>query len=91
MTLLERAFKKANKYQNEYQSALTEMMFMTSHKVRKAIVTILGLSGLLYLSTNSPIDLKKIINKIRESALSLDTTTKELTTFIFNLQQKFKK
>jgi signal transduction histidine kinase len=67
------------------------MMFMTSHKVRQPIANILGLSYLLdNQSINSPDELKESLDYIKESALSLDTFTKELTQFIFNLGEKGK-
>ncbi len=83
--------KKAEEYQIEYIKGLEEMMFMTSHKVRQPIANILGLSYLLHhQSVNSPDDLKESLDFIKQSALSLDTFTKELTQFIFNLGEKGK-
>ena len=82
--------KKAKEYQQEYIRGLEEMMFMTSHKVRQSIANILGLSHLLDQSTNSPEEIKESIDYIKESALSLDIFTKELTTFIFELGEKGK-
>jgi signal transduction histidine kinase len=82
--------KKAKEYQQEYIRGLEEMMFMTSHKVRQSIANILGLSHLLDQSTNSPEEIKESIDYIKESALSLDIFTKELTAFIFELGEKGK-
>lgn len=83
--------KKAQVYQKEYIDGLKKMMFMTSHKVRLDIANILGISDLLDCSTNSPEEQKEFIECMKQSALSLDTFTKELTTFISELEQKVKK
>lgn len=83
--------KKAEEYQKEYINGLEEMMFITSHKVRQPIANILGLSYLLNTqSVNSPDELQEYLDYIKESALNLDTFTKELTQFIFNLGEKGK-
>ena len=39
---------------------------------------------------NTPAQLKKMIGYLQESAKSLDTFIKELTTFIYELEQKGK-
>lgn len=83
--------KKAEEYQKEYINGLEEIMFMTSHKVRQPIANILGLPYLLNTQcVNSPDELKEALDYIKESALSLDIFTKELTQFIFNLGEKGK-
>jgi hypothetical protein len=80
--------KKAEEYQKEYILGLEKMMFMTSHKVRLDIANILGISNLLDHATNSPEEHKQFVDYIRKSAISLDEFTKELTFFIFDLEQK---
>nr|WP_315142815.1 diguanylate cyclase [uncultured Flavobacterium sp.] len=80
--------KKAEEYQKEYILGLEKMMFMTSHKVRLDIANILGISNLLDHATNSPEEHKQFVDYIRKSAISLDVFTKELTFFIFDLEQK---
>ena len=82
--------KKAEEYQKEYILGLEKMMFMTSHKVRLDIANILGISNLLDHATNSPEEHKQFVDYIRKSAISLDVFTKELTFFIFDLEQKGK-
>ena len=67
------------------------MMFMTSHKVRQPIANIIGISNLLDDSVNSSDDLKKIADYIKQSALSLDAFTKELTQLMSDLEQTVKK
>ena len=83
--------KRAKEYQNEYTNGLEEIMFITSHKVRQPISNILGISYLLNQPSNSPEELKESLFYMKQSALALDTYTKELTVFIFNLKQKGKK
>lgn len=82
--------KRAEEYQKEYILGLEKMMFMTSHKVRLDIANILGISNLLDHATNSPEEHKQFVDYIRKSAISLDVFTKELTFFIFDLEQKGK-
>ena len=82
--------KKTEEYLKEYILGLEEMMFMTSHKVRQPVANILGLSNLLDQSINSPDKLGQLVGYIKESALSLDTFTRELTTFMSNLEKKGK-
>jgi signal transduction histidine kinase len=64
------------------------MMFMTSHRVRQPITNILGLSELINLNTNSPEELKEYLDYIKQSALSLDRFTNDLTAFISELGKK---
>ena len=91
LILANQELKKAEEYQIEYIKGLEEMMFITSHKVRQPIANILGLSYLLHQqSVNSPDELEESLDYIKQSALSLDAFTKELTEFIFNLGEKGK-
>jgi hypothetical protein len=80
--------KKAEDYQKEYIQGLEEMIFITSHKVRQPIAHILGLSYLLDHSLNSPEKIKQLVDYMKESALSLDSFTEELTTHMNELEQK---
>ena len=80
--------QKAQEYQKEYIAGLEKMMFMTSHKVRQPITNILGLSELIDPNTNSPEELKEYLLYIKQSALSLDSFTKDLTAFISELGKK---
>ena len=63
-------------------------MFMTSHRVRQPITNILGLSALLDQNINSPEELKVYLDYIKQSALALDSFTKDLTSFISELGKK---
>ncbi len=69
-----------------YVEGMKVMMFMTSHRVRQPIAHILGISELLYNSRYSP-DQMKLLAYLKESALSLDDYTKELTAFMVDLNQ----
>lgn len=78
--------KRAELVKKEYIKGLEEMIFMTSHKVRQPVAHILGISILLNDSVNSQEDLNKMVGYMKESALSLDAFTKELTSFIKKLE-----
>ncbi|MGZ3900740.1 MAG: hypothetical protein ACXVNM_07965 [Bacteroidia bacterium] len=67
---------------------LEKMIFMTSHKVRKPIVQILGLANVLDDTIDKPVKLREIVNYIKESALELDALTKELTAFMTKIDDK---
>ena len=66
------------------------MMFMTSHKVRQPVANILGITNIITDYVNSPRQLKTLANHLKESATSLDVFIKELTAFIYDLEQKGK-
>ena len=75
---------------NEYINGLEKMIFMTSHRVRQPIANILGISHAIGQLTNSEGDVKRLAGYLKHSALSLDTFTKDLTTFMGNLEGKGK-
>jgi signal transduction histidine kinase len=66
---------------------LEAMMFITSHKVRQPIVNIIGIANMLDGTIESPEELKKIIGYMKQSALSLDASTKDLTLYISKLEK----
>lgn len=80
--------KRAKETQKEYILGLEEMIFITSHKVRQPITQIQSVSNLLDDSINSQEELKEIIYYIKESIQALDSFTRELTTRIYELQNK---
>jgi signal transduction histidine kinase len=82
--------KKADSYLKEYAKGLEDMMYITSHKVRQPVANILGISSILHNYLQSPVQLKKLMGFLTESAVKLDIFTKELTTFIHELEQKGK-
>jgi hypothetical protein len=82
--------EKREEFLNEYVRDLEEMMFMTHHKVRQPVANIIGMANLIDKYANSPRELKKIAEYMKQSALDLDAFTQELTAFIKNLEQKGK-
>jgi len=82
--------KQLEDEKKEYIKSLEEMLFMTSHKVRQSVANILGLADQLEDFINSPDEIIKMICFTKESALSLDDFTKELTTFIHEVKEKNK-
>jgi light-regulated signal transduction histidine kinase (bacteriophytochrome) len=67
----------------EFNSGLEQMMFAISHKVRKSVANILGLSKLLCEDVNlGNSELREILLMIIQSAESLNTSTEELSKFI---------
>jgi PAS domain S-box-containing protein len=83
MNITER--KKAEQENKKHIEGIKEMLFMTSHKIRQPIANILGLSNLLDRELNSQEELKKIIDYMKESVLTLDTFTRDLTKFMSDL------
>jgi len=84
-------WEELNAQRNSHIRELEEMLFVTSHKVRRPISTCLGLMQLI--DNTKPVDvveLRKIIEHLKENALELDTFTKELTKFIYEIQQRNK-
>jgi len=88
LTIANRKLKKTEENLKEYIQGLKELMFVTSHKVRQPIANILGLSNLLERSKNSPDELRKLTGYLKQSALTLDIFTKELTTLMSGLKKK---
>lgn len=91
LKILNKDLKIAKENQKEYVRGLEEMMFMTSHRVRQPIANIIGFANIIDQSIDSPDDLKKAVICIKESALTLEFFTRELTTFIYELGRKSKK
>ena len=71
---------------NEHIEGLEEIMFMTSHQVRRPITNILGFSNVLDDVLQSPAELKQTVNYIKESAITLDKFTKELISFMTRMR-----
>jgi len=82
--------EKREEFVNEYVRDLEEMMFLTHHKVRQPVANIIGMANLIDKYANSPRELKKIAEYMKQSALDLDAFTQELTAFIKTLEQKGK-
>ncbi len=61
---------------------LKEMMFFISHKLRQPVSTILGLSNMANSKFISRIEMKKILQFIRQCALSLDKLTRDISSLV---------
>jgi signal transduction histidine kinase len=82
--------EKREQFLKEYVHGLEAMMFMTHHKVRQPVANILGMANLIEKHANSPDELKKIADYMKQSAHDLDMFTRELTKFVSDLEQKGK-
>ena len=82
--------KKIEEKRIEYINGLEQMLFMTSHRVRQPITQIMGMSSLLNTTQSTHEDLVQITNYMKKSVESLDSFTKELTTFMNSLHDRFK-
>lgn len=68
---------------------LEEMLFITSHEVRRPIASCLGLMDIVESGKSlSQDELWKIIKHLKSSALELDGFTKKLTKFIYEMTQR---
>lgn len=90
LTVAYNKIKKAEEFLKEYIRGMEEMMFMTQHKVRQPVANIIGVSNLLDEFIDKPEMLRKMIAYLKESAVSLDVFTKELTEYIGELEEKGK-
>ena len=74
----------------QYSKALEEMLFITSHRVRKPVANILGLIDVL--SNGNTVlaarDLKESYQYLLSSANELDSIINELNTFIAQTEQQ---
>jgi signal transduction histidine kinase len=85
LAVINNKLTKAEILQKDHIIALEEMMFIISHKVRKPVANILGISYLLETCENrSDHEFKKLVQDIIESATCLNTFTQELSTCIHN-------
>lgn len=72
----------------DIHKGLEEIMFTISHKVRLPLTNILGLANLLTTIGNSHEENLEFIELIKDSAKDLDKITKELCSFIYELDHK---
>lgn len=78
-----------NAKQITYIKDLEQMLFMTSHKIRKPIVTSLGLLNLLdNENTLNQDELCKITQNLKLNTMEMDKITRELSQYIFDLKTK---
>jgi signal transduction histidine kinase len=86
LSLAYNEIKKAEEFLKQYAKGLEDIIFMTNHRVRRPITNILGLANVLDHYLRSPNTLKKITGYMKISALDLDAFTRELTSFIIDLE-----
>ena len=82
--------KNAEEEMDSHIKALENMLFMISHKVRHPIANILSIASVFEEYANSPEEVLKMISFIKDEAMTLDNFTRELTGFIYELDQKNK-
>lgn len=71
-----------------HENGLEQIIFITSHKIRQPIANILGIASILDKFLKAPATMKKMVGYIKESSLSLNSFTKELTALVSNLKKK---
>ncbi len=80
--LNKKEIEKVNRI-NEVNNDLEEMMYTISHRVRKSVANILGISDLLRTDKSlSAEELNEMLDIIIQSAKSLSISTEELSKFI---------
>ena len=79
--------KRIEEERREYIVSLEKMISMTSHSVRHPITQILGIVPLLENGNLEPTEQAELLTYLKESAISLDLFTKELTLFMNNLRK----
>jgi signal transduction histidine kinase len=90
LTFVSKELEKAEKQHHDYVDGLKEIMFITSHEVRLPLANIIGISELLNQIDNTPEEINLCIDYLKQSALLLETSTKELTFYIDSLEQRSK-
>ena len=82
--------KKIEEERQAYVKSLEEKIFMTSHQVRQPISQILGIATVLEGAVILDEEQVELISFLKQSALTLDTFTRELTNFMHELRQENK-
>ncbi|QJD96350.1 hypothetical protein HH214_10965 [Mucilaginibacter robiniae] len=72
--------------EKQYSKALEDMLFITSHQVRKPVANILGLVNLIDKDADAS-SLKEYHEHLQASASELDTIIKELNNFMEQAEQ----
>lgn len=83
-----RALRIKNEEQKKkHLKSIVELLFITSHKMRRPICTLQGLKTISNLDNRSDADLKKMFRFVEESVSDIDVFTKELTGYLINLKE----
>jgi signal transduction histidine kinase len=88
LVIAQEGLAKAEVIIQAHVDGLEEIMFMTSHKVRQPIANILGIANILDQFLKTPATIKKMVDYIKQSTLSLDGFTKELSLLVNNLKKR---
>jgi signal transduction histidine kinase len=83
--------RKEERILREAYTSLEEMMFTISHKIRKSVATILGISKLLSEDANlQNHELRAFLDVIINAAKSLEKSTTDLTNYIHLQKENIK-
>lgn len=82
--------KELEEKREEYIKSLEDLLFMTSHRVRSPLTAMKGLS-LLDADNISKEDLKLVQGYLKSSIDDLDNFTKEMTQYLCDLKELFKR
>ena len=81
--------EKRNSERLQYEKQIEEMLFITSHKVRRPLANCVGLLDVFQSDeTLTKVEQNDIIEHMKNSAVELDVFTKELTVFMGNLKKQ---
>lgn len=79
--------KELEKKKEEYMNSLENVVFLVSHKIRKPLVSILGLME-MNIETITKDELEKIVGFYKKSAEELNLFTNELNSYLESLKNK---
>jgi PAS domain S-box-containing protein len=84
--------KKLENDKKEYIKSLEDLLYMTSHRLRKPVACFLGLNNVFETdSILSQEELKQTMDHLKSSINELDVFTQELTTQLYEMKEKGKK
>ena len=78
--------RKRELEKEQYLKELQEVLFKISHEVRHPVVQILGVSDLLEQQLIAPDELNVIMSAMRQSALLLDSHTRDLSNYVYTMK-----
>jgi hypothetical protein len=78
---------KSEEQKKKQLKTIIELLFITSHKMRRPVSNLQGLKIISDFDTVTKKDLKKIFRSIEESVIEIDVFTKELTGYLVNLKE----
>lgn len=78
--------KKAEQDREQHIEEIEQLLFKISHEVRQPVCHIIGVSNILDNNLITPEEFKTVVDYMRNSAILLDTYTKELTNFVSDMK-----